>query len=82
MKKLSVIVLALVMVLSMVATAHAAPPAVEGQWKVDTVVYTETGAANMNENMPMPDFTWLAYTIRTLPVACIPLRMARLSIPA
>ena len=60
MKKLSVIVLALVMVMAMVVTAHAAPPAVEGQWKVDTVVYTETGTANMNQNMPMPDFTWEA----------------------
>lgn len=61
MKKLSVIVLALVMVLAMVATAHAAP-AVEGVWVVNTATYTEAGAQYMEENFPVEGYPgfWVA----------------------
>ena len=59
MKKLSVIVLALVMVMAMVVTAHAAP-AVEGVWVVNTATYTEAGAQYMNENFPVEGYPWVA----------------------
>lgn len=60
MKKLSVIILALVMALSMIATAHAAPAGVEGTWIVNTATYTEAGAQYMNENFPVEGYPWLA----------------------
>ena len=60
MKKLSVIVLALVLALSMIATAHAAPAGVEGTWIVNTATYTEAGAQYMNENFAVPGFPWMA----------------------
>lgn len=60
MKKLSVIVLSLIMVLSMIATAHAAKPDIEGTWRVDTATYTQAGADLMNQIAPVEGFTWEA----------------------
>ena len=62
MKKLSALVLALVMAVSMIVCAHAAPPAVEGTWVVNTATYTELGAQYMNETFGpiMPDVPWAA----------------------
>ena len=59
MKKLYALVLTLVVVLSMVVTAHAAPN-VEGVWVVNTATYTEAGAQYMNENFPVEGYPWLA----------------------
>ncbi len=59
MKKLYALVLTLVVVLSMVVTAHAAPD-VEGVWVVNTATYTEAGAQYMNENFPVEGYPWLA----------------------
>lgn len=60
MKKLSVIVLSLIMVLSMIATAHAAKPDIEGTWRVDTATYTQAGADFMNEYFPLDGIPWVA----------------------
>ena len=59
MKKLYAVVLALILALSMMATAHAAP-AVEGTWVVNSATYTEAGAQYMNEYFPVEGFPWMA----------------------
>ncbi|MBP3493396.1 MAG: hypothetical protein J6J83_02155 [Oscillospiraceae bacterium] len=60
MKKLYALVLTLVVVLSMVVTAHAAPD-VEGTWIVNTATYTEAGAQYMNEIAPLGEgLSWVA----------------------
>ena len=59
MKKLYAVVLALILALSMMATAHAAP-AVEGTWVVNSATYTEAGAQYMNEYFPVEGIPWVA----------------------
>ncbi len=59
-KKLAVIVLALVMVVSMAVTAHAAAPDVQGTWTCTSATYTQVGADFMNQYFPVDGFTWEA----------------------
>ena len=59
-KKLAVIVLALVMVVSMAVTAHAAAPDVQGTWTCNSATYTQAGADFMNQYFPVAGFTWEA----------------------